>query len=487
MERLPRRLADSRYVLLDVLGEGGMAVVYRARDEGLSIERAIKVLDPGLTSGPLRRRFVLEAQTMAGLDHPNLVTVHDVHADDPVFLVMELMAGSVHRWLGNHGPMPPRMAVQVTRAVLQGLAYAHARGIVHRDVKPQNILVSPGGTAKLTDFGIARVASARTRTRTGAVMGTYAYMPPEQRASAKHVDHRADIYAIGATLYALVTNDEPTDLFASESHALRFEGVPEQLRSVIVAACRYEPGDRFADAEAMDKALAVVTAELPDVPEDTPQLWRCGPARRHTTIDDEEHSFDQPRAAETWQPRAGSDTLPEAHTTDVPITAAPESAPRGPLLAGLALLIGVSGVAAWNWSQSPEPITVVVEELPVETTEVVLDEPEPPEIAEVVEIVEIPPAVAAVEPVVIEEVIEPVSTDPGRLVVNTIPNGKVKVDDGARRPAPWQGELSPGDHVVVMEAYDGRPPKTVTLPVPPGGELVYCWDFNREDRCAGSP
>lgn len=495
-----------------------MARVYRARDEGLSVERAIKVLDPGLTSGAIRRRFILEAKTMAGLEHPNLVTVHDVHAEEPVFLVLELMVGSVHHWLANHGAMPPRMAVEVVRGVLRGLAHAHARGIVHRDVKPQNVLIASDGTAKLTDFGIARVDSARSLTRTGAVMGTYAYMPPEQRASAKHVDHRADVYSTGATLFALVTDEEPFDLFATESHAARFEGVPEQLRSVIVAACRYEPSDRFADAEAMEKALEVATAALPDVPEGTPPLWRCGKRNAQTTID-EELSVDAAApgsGGETWSPRRETAAMPQTGAElsvglDAPVTEPPVELPRGPLFAGLALLVGVLGVVGWNLSQTPDPVPVVVEELPPvlevveevplievevvegETVAEVSDEALIDEVVAVDEprvLVEDDPVVVDVEddPVIeVVEVVEVASTEPGMLIVNTIPWGYVKVDDGARRRTAWEGEVSPGDHTVVMEAYDGRPPKTLTLPVPAEGELVFCWDFNKQDRCTGSP
>jgi len=505
VERLPRRLAESRYVLEEVLGEGGMAIVYRGRDEGLSVDRAIKVLDPGMTSGGLRRRFILEAKTMAGLDHPHLVKVHDVHADDPVFLVMELMAGSVHRWLGAHGPMPPRMAVEVTRSVLKGLAHAHARGIVHRDVKPQNVLISTDGVAKLTDFGIARVDSARSLTRTGAVMGTYAYMPPEQRASAKHVDARADVYATGAMLYALVTNEEPFDLFASESHAARFEGVPEGLRSVIVAACRYEPSDRFENAEAMEKALEVASAELPEVPEGTPALWRCGLRRRATTIEEVSIDASIDIANPTWQPRleteAGALTEPEP-STQPPVTQPPvEHTPRGPIVAGIALLIGVAGVVGWNVQNRPEPVTVVVEDLPEPPdAEVALDPPplevieedpptveeDPPVVDEVLE--KAPPvdvAVAELDPVEVEDPPVEEVVVPVMLTVNTQPWGHVTVD-GSRRRTPWIDEVDSGGQALLLESSDNRT-KTLTVDVPADAEFVFCWDFNLDAECRGGP
>ena len=200
-------LRGGRYRLLEVLGEGGMAVVYRGVDTRLEVERAVKLLLPQMAARPrIRARFDAEARTMARLTHPHIVAIQDVDAEDErVFLVMELLrGGNLWGWVERYGPMPPRLAVEATLPVLDALAFAHQAGVVHRDVKPQNVLLTSEGLPKLTDFGIARIESEDSRTRTAAVMGTWTYMPPEQRKSAKDTDLRADLYAVGAMLWALV-------------------------------------------------------------------------------------------------------------------------------------------------------------------------------------------------------------------------------------------------------------------------------------------
>ena len=189
----PRALANGRYLLVSQLGEGGMATVYRAFDQRLQVWRAIKILAPQYASKPkLRSRFETEAQTMALLEHPNIVRVYDVGHDGPyAYIVMELLeGGSLVDWLEAHGAMPPPMAIEVTLQLCAGIQSAHDKGVVHRDIKPHNVMITADGSCRVTDFGIARV-SDRTHdgmTRTGAVMGTWGYMAPEQRTDAKHVD-----------------------------------------------------------------------------------------------------------------------------------------------------------------------------------------------------------------------------------------------------------------------------------------------------------
>jgi serine/threonine-protein kinase len=259
-------LADGRYRLLAVLGEGGMATVYRGFDERLDIERAVKILSPGMSQhASIRKRFENEARTMARLHHPNIVAVQDVGVDDDrAYMVMELVeGGSLMDQVDRSGPMSPVSACDATLAILSGLAVAHGKGVVHRDIKPHNVLVTPDGVYKVTDFGIAHVSERQSyATRTGTAMGTWAYMAPEQRSSAKHVDGRADLYAVGATLYVLLTHQEPFDLYAAEQHDELFKDLPPALGEVLRKACRFRPDDRYQTAQEMAEALLVARAQV---------------------------------------------------------------------------------------------------------------------------------------------------------------------------------------------------------------------------------
>lgn len=273
-------LAGGRYRLRDVLGEGGMATVYLAWDSRLGVERAIKVLAPALSSRKdLRARFEAEARTMARLSHPNVVAVQDVVEDgQTVFMVMEVVrGGTLWDWVESCGPMPESMALRVLRIALDAVGAAHAMGVVHRDLKPQNILLSGSGTPKISDFGIAQVQDSlrdHARTRTGAVMGTWGFMSPEQRTSARRVDGRGDIYAMGATLYALVTGKVPIDLFAADMDDSLLQGLSSPVADIIRHATRYQPEQRFPDVASLIEAVEAAIPLLPEPPPDTPRLGR---------------------------------------------------------------------------------------------------------------------------------------------------------------------------------------------------------------------
>jgi serine/threonine protein kinase len=276
MSNFPKTLSDGRYLLVQPLGEGGMASVFRGWDQRLQVWRAIKVLAPQYADKPrLRGRFENEAQTMANLEHKHIVRVYDVGSDGPfAYIVMELLeGGSLVDWLERHGAMPPRVAIDVTIEICEGLTAAHDKGVVHRDIKPHNILVTRDGVCRVTDFGIAQVShSDQSLTKTGAVMGTWGYMAPEQRTNAKGVDARADVYATAATLYTLLTNKLPMDLFFADRDAEMLEGIPDALRTVIIQACDYDRNRRPATVKDLAKVLLAVRAELPPDPADTPPL-----------------------------------------------------------------------------------------------------------------------------------------------------------------------------------------------------------------------
>lgn len=271
----PTALADGRYKIIRPLGQGGMASVYRAWDTRLAVYRAIKVLDPAFAHrASLRTRFVNEARTMARLHHPNIVTVHDVSDDGGApYIVMEIMhGGSLADRVTEHGKLPPRTAARVTRDLLRALQVAHSAGVIHRDVKPQNVLISAEGVPKLTDFGIAHIETEQNLTRTGAVMGTLSYMPPEQRRGERNLTPATDVYAAGATLYALASGNDPFDMYSPEMEAELFAGFPPALADIIKRATKYRAEDRWPSADAMARALELLEPELPDDPPGTPPL-----------------------------------------------------------------------------------------------------------------------------------------------------------------------------------------------------------------------
>jgi serine/threonine protein kinase len=265
-------LHGGRYVISGVLGKGGNARVYQAWDGTLRAWRAIKVLSPQfLEDETVRSRFALEAATMARLDHPNLVKVYDI-SDDPFtpHIVMELCeGGAIIDWMKEHGAVPPQMAIRVIGQIAQAVQAAHDEGIIHRDIKPQNILVDQYGIAKLTDFGIARDEDSGL-TMAGATIGTYAFMAPEQRHDSTRVDPRTDIYSLGASLFTLCRVKTTTELFVAEPDDPLFDGLPEPLVQFILRACAYRPKDRHQTVDAFIDGLLEIGRVLPPDPPGPP-------------------------------------------------------------------------------------------------------------------------------------------------------------------------------------------------------------------------
>ena len=254
------RLLAGRYLLGEELGRGGQAVVYRAHDRTLGVDRAIKVLGIDATGhASLLRRLRTEARAMAGLEHPNILAVFDFGRDaESDFIVMQLAeGGSLEDRLEHRGPLQPGLAVRYMVQVLSALGAAHAAGIVHRDVKPGNVLLDADDRVLLADFGVALLGgnAAERRTAAGTPMGSFWFMPPEQRIDASAVGVVADLYAVGSTLYALVTGENPVDLFTAPRDSYRWERCPEPLRDVLFRATRPDPAERFKTARQMAMAL----------------------------------------------------------------------------------------------------------------------------------------------------------------------------------------------------------------------------------------
>ena len=277
---LPPRstLAGGRDVIVRPIAEGGTAGVCLGWDSWMHEWRAIKTLLPEYAARPsLRHRFEVEARTMSMLDAPQIVRVYDAGIDDDVaYMVMEFAeGGSVVDWIERYGPMPPRMAAEVTIALCEGIAVAHDQGIIHRDVKPQNLLIASDGTCKVTDFGIAQVVESERVTMTGMVMGTIGYMAPEQHESAKHTDERADIYSVAATLFTLAKGEPATHLFMADDKD--FDGIPGPLAAIIRKGAQYRRDARHGSVREMADELRACLDELPANPAGTPPLLAARP------------------------------------------------------------------------------------------------------------------------------------------------------------------------------------------------------------------
>jgi serine/threonine protein kinase len=286
MGSLPRlQVADSavperlgRYEVRDLLGTGGMASVYRAWDPLLNVFRAVKILhNEAASHTTVRQRFVTEASTLTRLVHPNVLRIYEVGEDQGrCWYAMDLVeGGSSQRRIEQNGPFPAADALRITFQVLSALGAAHKAGIVHRDVKPQNVLLREDGGALLSDFGSARQAVAMALTRTGDQLGTIGYMAPEQRADARAAGPAADIYAVGATLYGLSTGRAPLGLFEGELDAMFLARLQPDVREVIRGATRYRPEHRFPSARhmALDIAKAFDRITGMEGPDAARQRW----------------------------------------------------------------------------------------------------------------------------------------------------------------------------------------------------------------------
>lgn len=259
------------YAVEACLGEGGFASVYRVRDLRLKRPLAVKVLSPDLVASPaVLERFQREAETIARLSHPHIVPLHFMgQRDHQMFLAMEAVeGGSLAERLAREGPLPLGDAVRVFAEVAGALAHAHRRGIVHRDVKPQNVLLDPeSGRTLLTDFGIARVGDDRSLTTSGVLIGTPTYLSPEQ-VTGDGVDHRADLYALGVMMYELLTGAPPftgENALAVMMRRLSAHPVPPSrvrpeipawLDAVVLRCLALDRRDRFQSAEELGAALA---------------------------------------------------------------------------------------------------------------------------------------------------------------------------------------------------------------------------------------
>src|SRR5438874_6587223 len=262
---------DGRYRIIRKLGAGGMANVYLAEDQELGRRVAIKILNERhANDDQFVERFRREAQNAAALAHPNIVSIYDRgEAEGTYYIAMEYLEGrSLKELILSRGPAPVSVAIDYARQILSALRFAHRNGIVHRDIKPHNVLVDAEGRLKVTDFGIAR-AGASQMTEVGSIIGTAQYLSPEQAKGAP-VDQTSDLYSVGVVLYELLTGvvpfsgDTPVEIAmkhlstAPEPPSPRRAEIPRELDLVVLRALAKDPADRYPSAEEMDADLARV-------------------------------------------------------------------------------------------------------------------------------------------------------------------------------------------------------------------------------------
>jgi serine/threonine-protein kinase len=261
-------IIDGRYRVVRRLGAGGMAEVYLVEDQQLGRRVALKLLYPRLAEDEqFVERFRREASSAAGLQHPSIVSIFDRGEwDGTYYIAMEYVEGrTLKDIVRERGPAPPEAAIDVVLQILRAARFAHQRGVVHRDIKPQNVLIDEEGRIKVTDFGIAR-AGASDMTETGSVMGTAQYLSPEQ-AQGRPVDARSDLYSIGIVLYEMVTGRVPFDAESPVTVALKQvseapippreidPAIPAALEGVVLRALEKDPARRFAEADEFIEAL----------------------------------------------------------------------------------------------------------------------------------------------------------------------------------------------------------------------------------------
>jgi serine/threonine-protein kinase len=382
-----------KYRIVDKLGRGGMGTVYKAVDQTLDREVAIKVLNPDLTDADVLKRFRGEAVTLARLNHPGIATIYELHhQEDDLLMVMEFVRGeTLHDLSDRLGPLAPPQAAHLCMQVLDALGHAHRGGVVHRDLKPANLMITDGGAVKVMDFGIARVLGTEHFTHGGYMMGTPAYMAPEQ-VLGREIDGRADLYSVGVILYRLLTGRLPFDADTAISMvqmqiseaptpiATFRPDLPVWCTAIVDRALAKSPSDRFQSADEFRAALrsAVTPQALGDMPtlstptppglaldpDVTAPHGTPTPMRTSGTIpsmtsraDRSSSTIDSPmRSAESPVPTPTNVPLPERTTTTVVLG-------RTHLIALAALLlivaagIGVLAFAALRGRPAAAPVT----------------------------------------------------------------------------------------------------------------------------------
>ncbi len=266
---MERKIYNGRYKIIGKIGSGGMADVFQAEDIELGRKVAVKVLHTQFAQDEnFIARFKREAQSAARLTHPNIVSIYDVGQEDGTyFIVMEYVAGTtLKQIIQRDAPLPTDKIIHIATQIGNAMEFAHTHEIIHRDIKPQNVIITESGEIKVTDFGIARLGSSSTMTRTGAILGTAHYISPEQ-AQGGIVGPTSDIYSLGVVMYEMATGELPFRGENPVAVALKhindtalppksvFNGIPDSLEAIIMKAMSKNPQDRYASAKEMNEDL----------------------------------------------------------------------------------------------------------------------------------------------------------------------------------------------------------------------------------------
>ena len=287
MDRYIGRLLDGRYEILEIIGAGGMAVVYKARCHRLNRLVAIKILkDENLEDEDFCRRFHAESQAVAMLSHPNIVSVYDVsNTEDQDYIVMELIDGiTLKQYMENKGRLNWKETLHFATHIAKALEHAHSRGLVHRDIKPHNVMVLKNGAVKVADFGIARMMES-DNSMTKEAIGSVHYISPEQ-AKGGRVDNRSDLYSLGVVMYEMITGKTPYDGDSPVAVAIQhinggaprpsavFPYIPKGLEQIIMKAMAHDLPDRYINAAAMLRDLeafyndpTITFSNIPEAPD----------------------------------------------------------------------------------------------------------------------------------------------------------------------------------------------------------------------------
>jgi eukaryotic-like serine/threonine-protein kinase len=307
--------ALGRYEIVSELGRGAMGVVYKARDPMLERTVAIKTVNMALEedgAAQYEARFQQEARAAGGLNHPNIVTIHDIgKSGDIAYMAMEYLEGVELRSLLQTGqPLPVPKALSIAAQIAEGLAYAHERGVVHRDIKPPNIMVLANGIVKITDFGIARMRTSAVQTQAGLTMGSPKYMSPEQ-VLGKRADQRSDIFSLGIILYEMLagaapfTGESMTALmyqivnFAPPAPSALKPAVPEMLDTIIAKMLAKSIDERYQSAAELARDLRACEKQLAHplaVPAREPAAPTFAPGAEHAAINTSEREVVLKRA-----------------------------------------------------------------------------------------------------------------------------------------------------------------------------------------------